>query len=107
MFFFITCFYAWWDQNNEWTAVFWASYKNLTIIGCLYFLYERHKIIYSDKIFIGGAIIVNSIQSFMYLLCPFSTDGQKVWFFSKFAWFVLLVSVVCIILYLKELWKRH
>lgn len=73
------------------------------IIGCLYFLYQRAKILYTDKIFIGGAIITNATQTLMYLLCPFSTDAQKVCYFSKYAWFVVLVGLVCIILYINEL----
>lgn len=89
--------------TNEWTTVFWACYKNLMIVACLYFLYNRSKILHTDKIFIGGAIITNIIQSLMYTLCPISTDEQKVWYFGKYAWFVALVAVVCIILYLNEL----
>lgn len=75
----------------------------MTIIGCLYFLYHRAKILHTDKIFIGGAMIAVSIQSAMYLLCPFSTEGQKLFYFDLYNWFVVLIGSVCIILYFKDI----
>ena len=106
VFFAITCFYAWWDLNNAWTAVFWACYKNLMIVACLYFLYSPVKLLYTDKVFIGGAIITNMVQAFMYVLCPLSTEEQKQCYFDLYAWFVFLVGAVCITLYIKEIGER-
>jgi hypothetical protein len=107
LFFAATIFYVFLQTNNAWTAVFWAAYKNGMIIGCLYFLCST-KTVHTDRIFLRGAIMTNLIQAVMYLLCPFSTGAQKVFFFTLYGWFVVLIGAGCIGLYLKELlWKQH
>ena len=107
LFFATTIFYVFLQVNNEWTAVFWAGYKNGMIIACLSFLCRPERTIYTDRIFIRGAIIANSIQAIMYLLCPLSTDAQKVFYFHIYGWFVISIALGCIGLYLNELLGGH
>jgi len=75
------------------------------IIASLYIIYKREKVLWVDKFFVGSCILVNIIQSCMYLLCPFSTPDEKYIYFQLFGWFVLLITGSCIVVYIKELWK--
>jgi len=92
--------------NSQWAGVFWAAYKNLMVIGCLYIIYQREKIAWVDKFFIGSCMFVNAIQTLMYLLCPLSTADEKCLYFKLFGWFVILIAGSCVVVYIKELWKQ-
>jgi len=102
----ITAVYTLTDLNGVWLDVFWASYKNLTLVGCLYFINQARRLLWIDKFIIRICIVVNLVQTSMYLLCPFSTKEQIGSYFALFGWFVILMLGSCIIFYLKELWKQ-
>jgi len=97
--------YSFFRIKNEWCGVFWAGYKNLMVVACLYIIYQREKIIWVDKFFIGSCMFVNIIQTLMYLLCPLSTPEEKYIYFNLFGWFVILITCSCVLVYIKELWK--
>jgi len=107
VYFVLTVLYTWAKIDSEWMNVFWACYKNLTLVACFYFIYKAEKILWTDKIFLLGAIIINVIQTLMYPLCPLSTSEQKIFYFDMYGWFVVLTGVSCIILYINELlWRQ-
>lgn len=103
LFFVVTVYYTFVTMDSEWVKVFWAAYKNLMIIGCLYFMMSYEKPLWSDRLFIRSCLLVNGLQTLLYLICPFSTDKQKVFYFDIFAWFVVLVSLTTVIIYIYEL----
>lgn len=105
VYFSITIFYTFYENSSIWMDILWAVYKNATLVACFYLMFQGKKIIWTDKLFLGIAIINVSIQSIMLTICPFSDYETKKLHFDRFAWFTILCAITSISIYLNELFS--
>lgn len=87
--------YHWLNLNyitcSIWFDVFWACYKNLTLVGLSFLLIFNNKVSNTDKRFLSFAIMVNIAQCFMYALCPLA-GGNQLLIDISFGSFCILIA---------------
>jgi hypothetical protein len=96
----LTAVYTLVFSGSIWMDVFWACYKNLTLVACFYSLTKHREYSYLDNILLWPCIAISTTQCFMYALCPISTKVEIEENFTLFGKVVVGIEVTSIVVYL-------